>query len=146
MRRWQCPIHNGTLKRFGFKYELDIAVNKFKNWLFTIMGSLKKWMAHFYSRKTSDFNTFKLEKWHYLAHYWSGSINIIENSSEREYPVYDFQPSRMFNFQTVHWYLRALTTNIVLNSCFFYILQWQIIALSEDTNMNQSLVNKGLKI
>ena len=30
MLRWQCPIHNGTLKLCLIKYELDVNVNKFK--------------------------------------------------------------------------------------------------------------------
>ena len=34
--------------------------------LFFIGGSLQKWIAHFYCSKT-----YKLEKQHYLPHYWS---------------------------------------------------------------------------
>ena len=42
-----------------FKYELDIVVNNFKNWLFTIVGSLKKLITHLYSENISELNSFK---------------------------------------------------------------------------------------
>ena len=69
--RWQCPIHNDTLKRFA--YESD-SIFKFLKPLFSIVFSPQKWLAQFYCRKTysmlTELNIFKTRKRQYLSHFY----------------------------------------------------------------------------
>ena len=60
------------LKLCLIKYELDIYVYNIKKKLFSILVSLQKQFAHFYSReknKLSESNTYNQKKRQYLPHY-----------------------------------------------------------------------------
>ena len=53
MQRWQRPIDDGTPESFRLiKYELNIIFVPL-NWLFSIVVSKQKWLAHFSDEKTN---------------------------------------------------------------------------------------------
>ena len=72
MQRWQCPIHNGTLK---LKFELDIIVYICENWLFSLVVSLQKWRAFLQQENLQKLPELNQEQ--QFPHYWSNISRVL---------------------------------------------------------------------
>ena len=57
MDNQEFPVHNGAFETFvSSSTEKDITVYKIENWLFVVLGSLKKWqLKNFFRRKKGNF-------------------------------------------------------------------------------------------
>ena len=64
-----------SLKAFSNELWILYYVYNFENWLFSIVGSIQKWLEPFCSRikyrSYKNFTLLNLEKLQYLSYYWS---------------------------------------------------------------------------
>ena len=108
------------LKHFLFKYELDIKVYNFENWLFSILykSDLRISNARKHILELSELSFWTLEKRQYHLHYWSGEGSRVPMWIGHRNERSSFNPNfislrvRKINIRTLTYFRKP--TNICL--------------------------------